>query len=152
METQRVKMSIKWLEDLSNGITSNEIEAYSLGGLQIVEAEPGFIRCNFVVSDRISDGNGNWQMGAMATLIDDVGAAAICSFAGEIKASLDFNISFYSTAKSQEEVEIEAKVVGEKGKLTSVVIEVRRKDNGELIALGKQWMSSNNIASKASVS
>lgn len=41
----------------------------------------------------------------------------------------------------QEEVEIEAKVVGKKGRLSSVVVEIRRKSNGELIALGKQWMS-----------
>lgn len=38
-------------------------------------------------------------MGALATLIDDVGAAAIFSLSGHIKASLDFSISFYSTAK-----------------------------------------------------
>ena len=47
-------------------------------------------------------------------------------------------------------MEIEAKVVGEKGKLISVVIEVRRKDNGELIALARQWMSSNSITTKTS--
>ena len=41
----------------------------------------------------------------------------------------------------QEEVEIEAKVVAEKEILTSVVVEVRKKDNGVLIALGKQWMA-----------
>lgn len=46
----------------------------------------------------------------------------------------------------QEEVEVEAKVTGEKGKLASVIIEVRRKDTRELIALGKQWMAANSIA------
>ncbi|XP_048233463.1 uncharacterized protein LOC8273831 isoform X2 [Ricinus communis] len=97
-----------------------------------------------------SDGDGNWKVGAMATLIDDVGAAAIYSLIGHIKVSLDFNISYYSTAKTQEEVEIEAKVVGEKGKLMSVVTEVRKKDNGQLIALGRQWMASSNVTSKAS--
>ncbi|KAF2301194.1 hypothetical protein GH714_020762 [Hevea brasiliensis] len=94
------------------------------------------------------DGHGNWHVGAMATLIDDVGAAAILSLTGHIKGSLDFNISFYFPAKIQEEVEIEAKVVGEKGRLVSVVVEVRKKDNGELIALAKQWMSVPSIASK----
>ncbi|KAK5824899.1 hypothetical protein GOBAR_AA02276 [Gossypium barbadense] len=47
----------------------------------------------------------------MATLIDDVGATAIYSVADHVKASLDFNISFHSTARTQEEVEIEAKVI-----------------------------------------
>lgn len=45
----------------------------------------------------------------------------------------------------QEEVEIEAKVVGHRGRLSSVVVEIRRKSNGELIALGRQWMSAATI-------
>ncbi|CAN0878136.1 hypothetical protein LINGRAHAP2_LOCUS12316 [Linum grandiflorum] len=92
----------------------------------------------------MQDGEGNWEVGAMVTLIDDVGAAAIYSLVGHVKASLDFTVSFFSTAKSLEEVEVEAKVIGEKGRLASVGIEVRRRSNGELIALGKQWMASNN--------
>ncbi|KAK6268061.1 hypothetical protein QUC31_012221 [Theobroma cacao] len=93
--------------------------------------------------------NGNWRVGAMATLIDDVGAAAIYSIADHVKASLDFNISFYSTAKIQEEVEIEAKVTGDKEKLAHAVVEVRRKENRELIALAKQWMASSKNTAKA---
>lgn len=50
----------------------------------------------------------------------------------------------------QEEVEIEAKVVGEKAKLTSVLIEIRKKENGEVIGLGKQWTASNNYAGRGS--
>lgn len=47
----------------------------------------------------------------------------------------------------QEEVEIESKVVvaGQKGKLAMVVVEVRRKDDGKLIALAKQWLASVNL-------
>ncbi|KAK9030805.1 hypothetical protein V6N11_032216 [Hibiscus sabdariffa] len=93
--------------------------------------------------------DGNWHVGAMATLIDDVGAAAIYSVADHVKASLDFNISFHTTAKIHEEVEIEAKVVGEKGKLSLVVVEIRKR-NGELIALGKQWMATTKDSRKAS--
>ncbi|KAJ9190218.1 hypothetical protein P3X46_001443 [Hevea brasiliensis] len=147
MEEHRIRISSEWLQGLSRG-SSHELELFSLHGLKIVQAHRGFIRCNFVVSNRISDGDGNWHVGAMATLIDDVGAAAILSLTGHIKGSLDFNISFYFPAKIQEEVEIEAKVVGEKGRLVSVVVEVRKKDNGELIALAKQWMSVPSIASK----
>ncbi|KAH1056922.1 hypothetical protein J1N35_034987 [Gossypium stocksii] len=44
---------------------------------------------------------GNWEIGAMSTLIDDVGVAAIYSVADHVKASLDFNISFHSTARTQ---------------------------------------------------
>ncbi|XWS16319.1 hypothetical protein CRYUN_Cryun34aG0075000 [Craigia yunnanensis] len=144
-----LEKSLKWLEDLSKGIISHELEELTLEGLQILQGQKGFIRCNFVVPSRASDADGNWHVGAMATLIDDVGAAAIYSVTDHIKASLDFNISFYSTAKIQEEVEIEAKVIGEKGKLSQVVVEVRRKGNGELIALGKQWMATTKDTVKA---
>ncbi|KAK9148582.1 hypothetical protein Scep_007339 [Stephania cephalantha] len=41
-----------------------------------------------------------------------------------------------------EEVEIEAKVLGHTGKLTAMVVEIRKKSNGEMIALGQQWTSS----------
>ncbi|XVF24954.1 hypothetical protein REPUB_Repub13aG0172100 [Reevesia pubescens] len=145
-----LQKSLKWLEGLSKGTLSHELEALTLEGLQILHAQTGFIRCNFVVPIRVSDADGNWHVGAMATLIDDVGAAAIYSVADHVKASLDFNISFHSTAKIQEEVEIEAKVIGEKERLSLVVVVVRRKENGELIALGKQWMASNKDSLKAS--
>ncbi|KAG6782171.1 hypothetical protein NC652_008323 [Populus alba x Populus x berolinensis] len=149
MEDNPVQSSNRWLEDLSNGL-GHQLEAITLEGLKIVKAHKGFALCNFFVSNRISDADGNWHVGAMATLIDDVGAAAIYSYGGHIKASVDLNISFLSTAKIQEEVEVEAKVVGDKGRITSVLVEVRRKSNGELIALGKQWMASHNNSNKAS--
>ncbi|KAL5864097.1 hypothetical protein ACOSQ3_001611 [Xanthoceras sorbifolium] len=110
-------------------------------GGHTVEARKGYIRCNFVVPISVADKDGNWQVGAMAKLVDAVGAATVYSFAGRVKATADFNISFYSTAMIQEEVEIEAMVVGDRRKLTGVKVMVRRKDNGQLLARGKQWMA-----------
>ncbi|KAK2649173.1 hypothetical protein Ddye_016662 [Dipteronia dyeriana] len=49
------------------------------------------------------DEDGNWHVGAMATLINSVGGAATHSFGGHVKTSVDFDISFYSTAKIQDE-------------------------------------------------
>ncbi|OMO54052.1 Thioesterase superfamily [Corchorus capsularis] len=148
MEDESIRKSQKWLMGLSEGSLSHQLEAIAMEGLQILHSQKGFIRCNFVVPSRASDADGNWHVGAMATLIDDVGAAAIYSLVDHVKASLDFSISFYSTAKIQEEVEIEAKVEANKGKLSHVLVEVRRKQNRELIALGKQWMASHKIASQ----
>ncbi|CAN1836728.1 hypothetical protein LINPERHAP1_LOCUS34869 [Linum perenne] len=116
-------------------------------GLQIVESRKGFLRCRFVVSDRITvsyDEDGNWHVGAMATLVDVVGLFAVYSLVGHFKATVDLSFSLFSTAKALEEVELEGKVVGEKERLASVVIEVRKTSNGELIALGKQWMSAHS--------
>ena len=43
--------------------------------------------------------------------------------------------------QSQEEVEMEGRVVSRKGKLTSAAVEVRKKESGELIAIGRQWIT-----------
>ena len=40
----------------------------------------------------------------------------------------------------QEELQIEANVVGEKGNLVSVVIDIKKKSDGEKVVIGKQWM------------
>ncbi|XVF80206.1 hypothetical protein PTKIN_Ptkin15bG0052500 [Pterospermum kingtungense] len=132
-----LQKSLNWLQDLSRGTISHELEKLTMDGLQIVHGQKGLIRY------------GNWHVGAIATMIDDVGSASIYSVVDHVKASLDFNISFYATAKVQEEVEIEAKVIGMKGKLSQVLVEIRRKGNGELIALGKQWMATSRDSVKA---
>ncbi|KAK4841524.1 hypothetical protein QYF36_005836 [Acer negundo] len=152
MEEGCVQKSVRWLQGLTLGMIGQELEALTHAGLQIVEVREGFIRCNFIVPSHLLDEDGNWHDGAMATLIDSIGGAATHSFAGHVKTSVDFNISFYSTAKIQEELEIEAKVVGNRGKLTSVQIEVRRRDNGEVIALGKEWMGTTNISASQMMS
>ncbi|KAJ8756052.1 hypothetical protein K2173_024599 [Erythroxylum novogranatense] len=131
------------LESFATMADDHPLDALCIQGLKVVDSQKGFLRCSFIVPDRISDAEGNWHAGAMATLIDDVGAAAVFS-TGKPSVSVDFNISFLSTAKVQEEVEIEAKVTGEEGRLTLVAVEVRRKNGGQLVALAKQWMRAHN--------
>ncbi|EOY26827.1 Uncharacterized protein TCM_028777 [Theobroma cacao] len=41
----------------------------------------------------------NWQVGDIATLIDNVGGAAMYSTIDRLKVTFDFNISYYSTAR-----------------------------------------------------
>ncbi|OMO66681.1 Thioesterase superfamily [Corchorus olitorius] len=137
MEDDSVQISQKWLLGLSEGTLSHQLEAIAMEGLQILHSQKGFIRCNFVVPSRASDADGNWHVGAMATLIDDVGAAAIYSLVNHVKASLDFSISFYSTAKIGEEVEIEAKVEANKGKLSHVLVEFRKVKKAVKIDLNR---------------
>ncbi|TYI05527.1 hypothetical protein ES332_A10G094500v1 [Gossypium tomentosum] len=49
---------------------------------------------------------------------------------------------------ASDEVEIEAKVKGNKGKLTSIAVEVRNKSNGgRLIASAAQWTAANDYRS-----
>ncbi|KAI4329236.1 hypothetical protein L6164_021523 [Bauhinia variegata] len=136
--------SIKRLRGLSNGAVGSELEALTTKNLLVVEAHKGFLLCNLIIPNTVADRDGNWHVGAIATLIDNVGSAAIYSDTASVPVSVDFSISFYSTAKVQEEVELKATVVGKKEKLTSVVVEISKTRNGELIAVGKQWMASTN--------
>ncbi|CAM8917213.1 unnamed protein product [Rhodiola kirilowii] len=136
---KRVQTAIRWLLQLAS--TGHELENRTLKAIKILKAEKGFLLCNYKIPIEASDKDGYWHVGAIATLADDVGAAAIYSVAGHVKASVDFSISFYSQVKLHEEVEVEAKVVGVSGRLASVVVQVRKKDDGELVALGKQWMA-----------
>ncbi|KAL5860308.1 hypothetical protein ACOSQ4_001604 [Xanthoceras sorbifolium] len=148
MEESILEKTVKRLNDLSKGELGHGLEAITVTAIQIVEARHGFLRCFFTVPITVTDKDGNWHAGAVATLIDVIGATAVYSLAGYVHVSVDFSISFYSTAKIQEEVEIEAKVVGYRGKLPCVEVDIRRKDNGELIALGRQWMALHKTSSQ----
>ncbi|PIA64887.1 hypothetical protein AQUCO_00100396v1 [Aquilegia coerulea] len=140
----------KWLEDVSHGRYGQEIEILTLQGLHVVTAQKGSIRCTFFVPKTLVDRNGNWHTGAMATLMDHIGAAAVATTMGHFKVSVNYDISCFSTVKAEEEVEIEGKVLSHKGKLSSVLVEVKRKDSGEMVALGKQWMAYIDDPMKAS--
>ncbi|WCJ40805.1 hypothetical protein M5689_021709 [Euphorbia peplus] len=153
MEDDKVKISKKWLQQLAKGVGS-KVDVLTSTSLQVLLVQKGLIRCRFVVPDCLTDGDGNWEVGAMATLIDNIAGATIHSFAGQIKPTISFTISFFSTAKSQEEVEIEAKVEEEKGKLSALKIEIKKKENGKVIASAKQWtapiINNNAISGRAS--
>jgi acyl-coenzyme A thioesterase PaaI-like protein len=41
----------------------------------------------------------------------------------------------------QDEVEMDGRVVEQKGRMTAVAVEIRKKESGELVAIGRQWMT-----------
>ncbi|KAJ0938328.1 putative Thioesterase domain, HotDog domain superfamily, acyl-coenzyme A thioesterase 13 [Helianthus annuus] len=130
------KLTKKWFQHSSNF----ELDGLALQGLKINHVEVGLVRAAFVIPDHLLDRDGTWKVGAMAVLIDGMAAGAVFSMTGANLATVDYTMSFYSTAKVKEEVEIEAKVVGEKGNLASVEINIQKKSNGEKVVIGKQWM------------
>ncbi|KAE8680770.1 putative Major facilitator superfamily protein [Hibiscus syriacus] len=97
----QLQRSLKLLDDVASGAVGNELEARSLRDLQIIQADAGFLRCNFIVPAHASDINGNWHAGAIATIIDSVGATAIYSVCQHVKVTVNFNIQYHSTAKIQ---------------------------------------------------
>ncbi|WOL02190.1 hypothetical protein Cni_G10909 [Canna indica] len=140
-----------WLENMSKKKPATD-EAVWVGGffdalchsdLCISRIQDGRIICSFRVPAYLTDEDGNWQPGAIATIMDNVGAAAIMTMVGLIKVSVEFDISYFAPAKANEEVEIDARIVEHKGrKLSAVLVEVRKKGGGHLVAVGRQWMSS----------
>ncbi|KAJ8640808.1 hypothetical protein MRB53_017502 [Persea americana] len=142
MERNRVEKAKKWQEDRANAAYATRVDNLALAGLQIVGAQAGRILCNFLVPKHLADKDGNWRAGAIATLIDNVGSVAIASTTGWIKISVDFDISYFSTAKINEEVDIEATTSAHVGQLSYVTVEIRKKGSREMVAVGKQWMAS----------
>ncbi|KAG8483375.1 hypothetical protein CXB51_023164 [Gossypium anomalum] len=119
-----LKKSLSWLHGVINGKIGHGLEAIVLQGLRVIRAEKGFMRFDFIVPNAVSDVDGNWSVGALASLLDIIGIVTIYSFANRV---------------------IKSKVNANRGKLMHVVVEVRRKGNGEVIAEGKLWMASNKL-------
>ena len=44
----------KWLEDLSKGTISHELEVITLKGMQVVHGQKGLVCCNLVIPDCVS--------------------------------------------------------------------------------------------------
>ncbi|CAJ1951129.1 unnamed protein product [Sphenostylis stenocarpa] len=141
MEDPSLEMTRKWIQSLSDGTSAgrHEVETFTSRGIQLVKAHKGLLLCDLIIRSGFLDENGNWHVSAIATLVDILANFASYTLTSCYQVTVDFSISYYSTAKVQEEVEIEAKVVGRKDDLTSVIVEVKKKQNGELIALGKLW-------------
>ncbi|KAI3977523.1 hypothetical protein MKX01_000436 [Papaver californicum] len=148
-EDEWIKIAKNWIQNLSQGREGREFETHALQNLHSIRVQKGLVRCNFIVPKSLSDKDGNWHVGAVATLIDIIGASAIVTTVGNLSVSVDFNISYFSTAKINEEVEIEAKVLGHKGNLSSNMVVIKNRVNGELIAVGKQWMSEFDLKHKS---
>ncbi|KAI3921235.1 hypothetical protein MKW98_029977 [Papaver atlanticum] len=152
--TTRIQSAKNWLESLAKGQESSEIETKPLQNLYSIRVRRNLIHCNFIVPQSLSDGDGRWHVGAISTLIDVIGATVAYTSFGKHYVSVDFNISYFSTASFKyvrEETEVEDKVLGHKGNLSSVMVVIKKKDNGDLVAsLGKQWMAefSNHPKSK----
>ncbi|MBA0615260.1 hypothetical protein Godav_015416, partial [Gossypium davidsonii] len=127
-----LKKSLTSLHGVINGKIGHGLETRVLQGLHVTHAEKGFMRFDFVVPNAIS-------------LVDIIGLVTIYSFANRATSTVDLNVSYYSTATIQEHVEIESKVSANRGKLMHAVVEVRRKGNGEVIAIGKVWMALNKL-------
>ncbi|MCD7454560.1 hypothetical protein HAX54_025218 [Datura stramonium] len=112
-------------------------EYYALRGIRVDRIEPGQVFCTFRVPPRLTDRQGKLASGAIANLVDEVGGAVVYVEGLPMNVSVDMSISFLSSAKADDELEIIGRVLGQKGGYSGTSVLVKNKTTGELIAEGR---------------
>ncbi|XP_050138572.1 uncharacterized protein LOC126614915 isoform X1 [Malus sylvestris] len=109
---------------------------FATRGIRVDRVEPGLVVCTLKVPPRLTDRAGNLANGAIANLVDQVGA--VVHVRGlPVNVSVDISISFMSKAKLGDELEITSRVLGQLGRYCGTSILVRNKATGEVIAEGR---------------
>ncbi|KAK1271723.1 hypothetical protein QJS04_geneDACA007597 [Acorus gramineus] len=119
------------------GYDPSFFEGFTLKGIRVDRIEPGFLSCTFRVPPRLTDKNGNLSAGAIASLVDEVGGAAVSADGFPTKVSVDMSIAFMGTASVDNELEITSRVLGHKGGYSGTVVLLKNKATGEVIAEGR---------------
>ncbi|TYI09848.1 hypothetical protein ES332_A09G099200v1 [Gossypium tomentosum] len=96
-----LKKSLALLHGVINAKIGHGLETRVLQGLHVTHAEKGFMRFDFLIPNAVSDVDGNWSVGALASLVDIIGFVTIYSFANRVTTTVDLNVSYYSTATIQ---------------------------------------------------
>ncbi|PWA74113.1 Acyl-coenzyme A thioesterase 13 [Artemisia annua] len=117
-------------------------EDFTLRGIRVDRFQPGFVSCSFTVPPRLTDRNGNMAVGAIANLVDEIGATMVYEKDVPMNVSIDMSISYLSTAKLNDELEISAKLLGGKGAFNGTLVLLKNKATGEVIAEGRHSLIS----------
>ncbi|KAL6195480.1 PREDICTED: acyl-coenzyme A thioesterase 13-like [Fragaria vesca subsp. vesca] len=112
-------------------------EDFALKGIRVDRVEPGLVVCSFKVPPRLTDRSGKLANGAIANLVDEVGGAVVHVEGLPMSVSVDMSISFMSTAKLNDDLEISSKVLGKRGGYSGTLVLMRNKATGEVIAEGR---------------
>uniref|UniRef100_A0A453LP52 Acyl-coenzyme A thioesterase 13 n=1 Tax=Aegilops tauschii subsp. strangulata TaxID=200361 RepID=A0A453LP52_AEGTS len=124
-------------------------DAFTVAGLRVEAIEPGRLLCSFMVPPRLTSASNRMHGGAVASLVDLVGSAVIFTGGSPVTGvSLDITVSYLGAAHANEEIEVEARVLGIGDKTGCVTVEVRRKDTGQVLAHGRHTKYLANVSSK----
>ncbi|EES15320.1 acyl-coenzyme A thioesterase 13 isoform X2 [Sorghum bicolor] len=164
-ETRALRLAAtatKWLEDVSVdreghvhpavATGGQALTALATAGARVSLAEPGRVVCSLRVRAPLTDAEGRWHAGAIAAAADNVCAAAVFTVLGADVVTVQYGLSYFSPAHHDEEVEMDGRVVGRKGKMVAVTVEVRKKESGELVASCRQWMAPIQLTTKSNTS
>ncbi|CAH9074125.1 unnamed protein product [Cuscuta epithymum] len=121
-------------------------EHYAIRGIRVDRVEPGFVSCTFKVPRRLTDRNGVFASGAIANLVDEVGGAVVYVEGLPMNVSVDMSISYLSTAKFNDELEIIGRCLGKIGGYSGTSVLVRNKLTGELIAEGRHSLFGKHVS------
>ncbi|KAK9162146.1 hypothetical protein Syun_003048 [Stephania yunnanensis] len=122
------------IDELSDGF----FNSFIMEGLQVDLMEPGRVVCSLTVPHRLLNTANFLHGGAIASLIDLVGSAALHTVgATSSGSSLEINISYLDSAFENDEVEIDAKVLRMGKAIGVVVVELRKKKTGKIMAQGR---------------
>ncbi|KAM5583357.1 acyl-coenzyme A thioesterase 13 [Rosa sericea] len=117
--------------------TSSLYEDFALRGIRV---EPGLVVCTLKVPPRLTDRAGNLAKGAIANIVDMVGGYVIYVEGLPMYVLVDISISYISTAKLDDELEITSKRLGQRGAYYGAVVLLGNKATGEIIAEGRHSM------------
>ncbi|CAH9138655.1 unnamed protein product [Cuscuta epithymum] len=90
--------------------------------------------------------NGVFASGAIANLVDKVGGAVVYVEGLPMNVSVDMSISYLSTAKFNDELEIIGRCLGKIGGYSGTSVLVRNKLTGELIAEGRHSLFGKHVS------
>ncbi|XP_068310469.1 uncharacterized protein [Pyrus communis] len=117
---------------------SSFYEAFALRGILVERVEPGVVLCSF------KDRDGKLANGAIANLVDIVGASVAYIPGLPMNVSVDISVSYVSTAKLHDELEITSRVLGRTGGYCGTMVIFRNKATGEIIAEGRHSLFRSN--------
>ncbi|WP_224247963.1 PaaI family thioesterase [Hyalangium gracile] len=111
----------------------------SLVGMEVLEVEGGKARVRLPVGEAVQNMGGALHGGAVATLVDVVGTLAIMSADRDMRpgVSTDLNVSWFSPAPGGSNVIVEAAVLKSGRTLAFVQVDLRRENDGVLVAQGR---------------
>ena len=109
----------------------------SLVDLELIEAGGGRARVRLPVSQAVQNLGGSLHGGAVATLVDVAGTVAIMTAdaQGRPGVTTDLNVSYFAAGKGK--VVAEAAVLKSGRTLAFVSVDVRREEDGVLVAQGR---------------
>ncbi|XP_009374290.1 acyl-coenzyme A thioesterase 13 isoform X3 [Pyrus x bretschneideri] len=117
---------------------SSFYDAFALRGIRVERVEPGVVICSF------KDRDGNLANGAIANLVDIVGGSLAFIPGLPMNVSVDISVSYVSTAKVHDELEITSRVLGRTGGYCGTIVTFRNKSTGEIIAEGRHSLFRSN--------